>query len=1028
MSFVSASDSGTESGGVVTWNLTNIAVGGTKTITITLQVDDVTQGDFRNWAEISDDSAGDYSTTDDDSTPNTNVGDDDTSGTGTAPDDLVDNHNDITLDNPSNDEDDNDFEDVQAEVKYDLALIKELGNGQATSVQLGDVVVYDITIANQGNVPSNTYTVMDQIPAGMSFVTASNGGTEAGGIVTWNMPNLAQGQTIILNLILRVDDATLSNYRNWAEISSDSAAGYGVTDEDSTPDGNIGDDSTSGFGNDPNDDHTNHNDITLDEPSNDEDDNDYEDIELDIEYDLALIKTLAASQSAIVLPEDIVNYEITVANQGNVPSGDYVVTDQIPAGMSFVSASDNGTETGGIVTWNLSNLPVGQNVTFSVALKVTDVTQAPFRNWAEISSDSSNDYGVNDDDSTPNTNTGDDGTAGNGTAPDDPVDNHNDITLDNPSNDEDDNDFEDVDVNIEYDLALIKTLANGQSATVGLGDIVNYEITIANQGNVASNDYTVTDQIPAGMSFAAASDGGTAAGGIVTWNLSNLAPGATKVVTIALQVDDAAQSDYRNWAEISDDSASDYGVNDDDSTPNTNTGNDDTAGDGTAPDDPVDNHNDITLDNSSNDEDDNDFEDVTLSIEYDLALIKILAPGQATTVALNDIVEYEITIMNQGNVASNDFVVTDQIPAGMEFVSASDLGTAVGQVATWTKLSSLAPGQTKTVTISLRVTDVTLGDFRNWAEISEDSATDYGANVSDDDSTPDGNVGDDTTAGTGTDPNDPYTNHNDITQDQPANDEDDNDYEDVGVNVVYDLALIKTLSPSQSSVVAVGTQVDYEITVTNQGNVSSGNYDVSDFIPTGMSFISASDFGAPSGSVVTWSTLPNLAPGQSKVLRISLRLDDPTQSTYINIAEISDDSADDYGTTDEDSEPDTDPTDDLVDDHNDPAQDDAANDEDDNDIEAITVDIEYDLALIKELAAGQAAQVSVGDQVSYTITIMNQGNVPSNDYSVTDQIPAGMSFVNASDGGTMTAGVVTWSNLANIAAGNTKTLSITLSV
>jgi len=156
-------------------------------------------------------------------------------------------------------------------------------------------------------------------------------------------------------------------------------------------------------------------------------------------------------------------------------------------------------------------------------------------------------------------------------------------------------------------------------------------------------------------------------------------------------------------------------------------------------------------------------------------------------------------------------------------------------------------------------------------------------------------------------------------------------------------------------------------------------------------------------------------------------LDDPTQSTYINTAEISDDSAADFNTTDEDSTPDTDPTDDLVDNHNDPTLDDAANDEDDNDIEAITVDVEYDLALIKELAAGQAAQVNVGAQVSYTITVMNQGNVPSNAYSVTDQIPAGMSFVNASDGGTMAAGVVTWSNLANIPAGGTKTLSITLS-
>ena len=185
---------------------------------------------------------------------------------------------------------------------YDLALIKTLGQGQNTTVGLGDNVTYNITIANQGNVPSNDYTVTDQIPAGMTFVSASNGGSASGGIVTWaNLANLNPGATTTLSLVLRVADATQSDYRNWAEISEDSASDYGVADEDSTPDANVGNDGASGFGTDPNDDYTNHNDITLDEPANDEDDNDFEDIILDIEYDLALIKTLAAGQPSTCL-------------------------------------------------------------------------------------------------------------------------------------------------------------------------------------------------------------------------------------------------------------------------------------------------------------------------------------------------------------------------------------------------------------------------------------------------------------------------------------------------------------------------------------------------------------------------------------------------------------------------------------------------------------------------------------------------------------------------------------------------------
>jgi len=104
----------------------------------------------------------------------------------------------------------------------------------------------------------------------MSFISASDNGQESNGVVTWsNLTNINPGGTKVLSLILRVDDAQ-TTYRNWAEISSDSASDFGVTDEDSTPDTNTGIDNTDGTGTDPNDPFTNHNDITLDEPANDD--------------------------------------------------------------------------------------------------------------------------------------------------------------------------------------------------------------------------------------------------------------------------------------------------------------------------------------------------------------------------------------------------------------------------------------------------------------------------------------------------------------------------------------------------------------------------------------------------------------------------------------------------------------------------------------------------------------------------------------------------------------------------------------
>ena len=137
-----------------------------------------------------------------------------------------------------------------------------------------------------------------------------------------------------------------------------------------------------------------------------------------------------------------------------------------------------------------------------------------------------------------------------------------------------------------------------------------------------------------------------------------------------------------------------------------------------------------------------------------------------------------------------------------------------------------------------------------------------------------------------------------------------------------------------------------------------------------MEFVSASDFGTLSGSSVIWTNLASLDPNQSKTLSISLRVVDVNQAPFENFAEISDDSSEDFGTTDEDSTPDTDPNNDPIVETDDPTPDTVPGDEDDSDPEVVDVNISYDLSLAKALADGQAATVSLGDVVDYTITCL----------------------------------------------------------
>ncbi len=152
----------------------------------------------------------------------------------------------------------------------------------------------------------------------------------------------------------------------------------------------------------------------------------------------------------------------------------------------------------------------------------------------------------------------------------------------------------------EYDLALIKILAEGQSSTIEINETVDFIVKVTNQGQTPSGDYEVMDRIPDGMSFVSAGMGGVHNNGLVTWNLSGLNEGDFIELPITLRADEIGTGRFVNWAEISEDSG-----DDEDSTPDGNTGFGFTQ-----PNDLVDNHNDMMLDNSPIDEDDNDFEEV----------------------------------------------------------------------------------------------------------------------------------------------------------------------------------------------------------------------------------------------------------------------------------------------------------------------------------------------------------------------------------------------------------------------------------
>jgi|GEM_PF-4388321 len=187
----------------------------------------------------------------------------------------------------------------------------------------------------------------------------------------------------------------------------------------------------------------------------------------------------------------------------------------------------------------------------------------------------------------------------------------------------------------EYDLALIKILAPGQSSITQVGEPVNFVVKVTNQGQTNSGAFTVMDRLPMGLTFTNASNGGTHNNGTVTWELDDLDEGEFIELAVTATVDALGTGKYVNWAEITSDSGDDS-----DSTPDTNTGSGFIE-----PNDLVNNHNDMMLDNAPNDEDDNDFEEIFIERGLQVAP-RVMLQGAMLNSDSNDLMRADLSSEN----------------------------------------------------------------------------------------------------------------------------------------------------------------------------------------------------------------------------------------------------------------------------------------------------------------------------------------------------------------------------------------------
>ncbi|QXP79699.1 gliding motility-associated C-terminal domain-containing protein [Winogradskyella sp. HaHa_3_26] len=363
---------------------------------------------------------------------------------------------------------------------------------------------------------------------------------------------------------------------------------------------------------------------------------------------------------------------------------------------------------------------------------------------------------------------------------------------------------------------------------------------------------------------------------------------------------------------------------------------------------------DTTVDDTSDDNDDNDgnTEDdatvTTLTASPSIEAVKTVIISNdvlPTGLSLGDTMTYTITVENTGNVSLDNVVITDTFEdangntltllSGPTFDSA-DAGSSEG---------SLLVGETATYTATYVIEQdaIDAGGFSNSVLAEGDSPTDTTVDdTSDDGDDNDGNTEDDATVS-------PITA-------SPS------------LEAVKTVMISNDVLPTGSS---LGDTMTYTIAVENTGNVSLDNVAITD------------TFEDANGNTLTLLTGPTFDSADAGSAEGSLLVGET--ATYTATYIIEQDAVDAGGFSNSVLAEGDSPTGVTIDDTSDDDDDNDGNTEDDATITPITAS--PSLEAVKTVAVSNdvlPTGLSLGDTMTYTITVENTGNVSLDNVAITD--------------------------------------------
>jgi len=347
----------------------------------------------------------------------------------------------------------------------DLAVTK---SDSPDPVTAGTTLTYTLVVANNGPADAVNIRITDTLPSGVAFVSATGDGwtlAHASGTVTGTRTTLVNAASSTITVVVTVNSDVTSTLTNNVTVSNDVV--------DPVPGNN----------------------------------SDSEDTTVNTSADLAVTKSDSPDP---VTAGTTLTYTLVVANNGPSDALNVRITDTLPSGVAFVSATGDGwtlAHASGTVTGTRATLVNAASSTITVVVTVNSNVTSAITNNVTVGSD------------TPDANSGNN------------------------------SDSEPTDVNTSADLSIAKS---DTPDPVSDNNPLTYTLTIHNAGPSDALSVTVTDTLPSGVTWVSsvASQGSCSGTSSITCSLGTLVVNASAYITIVVTVNDDATSPLTNTAGV----------------------------------------------------------------------------------------------------------------------------------------------------------------------------------------------------------------------------------------------------------------------------------------------------------------------------------------------------------------------------------------------------------------------------------------------------------------------------------------------